>query len=285
MKLSKSLATKLLQLAKGEKIPASKLNHPLIAELLGEGIIVDSRSGRLKSVLYISRTESLDAFLFNRFSIADLEIYIDTLNRVDLSRALMVQSAADSKVKIIRTFKGFLINSYEPITAILNQQQITIQPPQGTFQFIHDFEHFIPQPDVTIISVENAENFSLIGKQQYLFRGLKTLFVSRYPQNQSKDLVKWLSGIQNPHLHFGDYDFAGINIYLQEYKRHLGARTRFFIPPDLEGLINKYGNKKIYDNQKANFALETIEEPEILQIITLLHKYKRGLEQEALIWL
>ena len=285
MKLSKSLASKLLQLAKGEKIPASKLNHPLIAELLGEGIIIDSRSGRLKSVLYISCTESLDAFLFNRFSITDLEIYIDTLNRVDLSRALMVQSAADSKVKTIRTFKGFLINSYEPITATLNQQQITIQPPHGTFQFILDFEHFIPQPDVTIISVENAENFSLIGKQQYLFKGLKTLFVSRYPQNQSKDLVKWLSGIQNSHLHFGDYDFAGINIYLQEYKRHLGTRTRFFIPPDLEGLINKYGNKKIYDNQKFNFALETIEEPEILQVITLLHKYKRGLEQEALIWL
>ncbi len=285
MKLSKSLAAKLLQLAKGEKIPASKLKHPLIAELLAEGIIVDSRSGRLKSILYISRRNSLDAFLFNRFSIIDLEIYIDTINREDLSRALMVQSAADSKVKKIRTFKGFLINSYEPITATLNQQQITILPPQGTFQFIHDFERFIPQPDVTIVSVENAENFSLIGRQKYLFKGLKTLFVSRYPQNQSKDLVKWLSGIQNPHLHFGDYDFAGINIYLQEYKRHLGIRSRFFMPPDLEDLIARFGNRKIYDNQKANFASETIEEPEILQIIALLHKYKKGLEQEALIWL
>lgn len=285
MKLSKSLAAKLLQLARGEKIPASKLKYPLIAELLAEGIIVDSRSGRLKSVLYISHKELLDAFLINRYAITNLEIYIETLNRDDLSRALMVQSAANSKVKKIRTFKGFLINSYEPITATLNQQQITIQPPQGTFQFIHDFERFIPQPDVTIVSVENAENFSLIDKQQYLFKGLKTLFVSRYPQNQSKDLVKWLSGIQNRHLHFGDYDFAGINIYLQEYKRHLGIRTRLFMPPDLEDLITRYGNRKTYDNQKANFALESIQEPEILQIITLLHKYKKGLEQEALILL
>lgn len=138
---------------------------------------------------------------------------------------------------------------------------------------------------MTIVSVENAENFSLISKQQYLFKGHKTLFLSRYPQNQSKDLVKWLSGIQNPHLHFGDYDFAGINIYLQEYKRHLGTRTRFFMSPDLEDLIARHGNRKIYDSQKANFTFEAIEEPEILQIIALLHKYKKGLEQEALIWL
>lgn len=94
-----------------------------------------------------------------------------------------------------------------------------------------------------------------------------------------------LSGIQNPHLHFGDYDFAGINIYLQEYKRPLGLRTRFFIPSDLKDFIARFGNRKIYDNQKANFTSETIEEPEILQIISLLHKYKKGMEQEALIGL
>ncbi len=44
---------------------------------------------------------------------------------------------------------------------------------QGTLQFIHDFERFILQPDVTIVSVENAENFSLIGMKQHLFKGLK----------------------------------------------------------------------------------------------------------------
>lgn len=283
MTLSKSLAAKLLQLAKGDKIPASKLNYPLIAELLIEGIVADSRLGRSKSVLYIASPQALNAFLFNRFSIPDLEIYIDTLNAADLSRALMVQAAADSKVKTVRTFKGFLINSYGPIKASLNQQQITIHPPRGTFQFIHDFESFVPDKDVTIIGVENSENFSQIHKQQYLFKDFHPLFVSRYPQNQSKDLIKWLQHIPNHYLHFGDFDFAGIDIYLNEYKRHLGARSTFFVPEDVGPLFAKLGSKKLYDIQRINYNTHDIEETAILQLIELMHKYKKGLEQEALI--
>lgn len=267
----------------GERVPASKLKHPLIAELIAEGVIIDLRSGRSKSLLSIPLPAHLDAFLFNRFAIANLKDYIDVLNQEELSRAILVQHTSDSKTKNVRVFKGFLVNCYQPIQAEIRGKPIVIHPAAGMFQFIYDFENFIPQQDVTIISVENAENFSQIDKQQYLFKDLKTLYVSRYPQNKSKDLIKWLTGIPNAHLHFGDYDFAGIHIYLQEYKRYLGDRSRFFIPPDLEDLIARHGNRKIYDNQKANFQLESIEEPEILQLISLLHQYKKGLEQEVLI--
>ena len=48
----------------------------------------------------------------------------------------------------------------------------------------------------------------------------KILFVCRYPQ--SNDLIKWLQSIPNRYLHFGDLDFAGINIYLNEFKKYLG---------------------------------------------------------------
>lgn len=284
MKLSKALAVKLLQLAKGERIPASMLKYPLVAELLTEGIIADSRSGRAKSVLYVSRVQQLSAFLLNRFSIADLEVYIDTLNRDDLSRALLVQSAADSKVKKVRTFKGFLVNSYMPVGAVLNEAPLLIHPPQGTFQFIHDFESFLPDAHITVIGVENAENFSQIHRQQYLFAGLHPLFVSRYPQGQSKDLIKWLQTIPNPYVHFGDFDFAGVAIYLQEYKRYLGKRASFFIPQDLKALLSRLGSKKLYDAQLMKFKLQDIDEPEIESLIELIHQYKRGLEQEALIF-
>lgn len=283
MKLSKSLAVKLLQLAKGGRIPASMLNYPLIAELLAEGIIADSRSGRAKSVLHVPRAQHLSAFLLNRFSIHDLEVYIDTLNREDLSRAILVQSAADSKVKKVRTFKGFLVNSYLPVGAVLNGEPMVVHPPKGTFQFIHDFENFVPDADVTIVGIENAESFSQIYRQQHLFGELRTLFVSRYPQGQSKDLIKWLQHIPNPYVHFGDFDFAGVAIYLQEYKRYLGARASFFIPDDLEASLAKLGSKKLYDVQIMKFNIQDIEEPGIVALIELMHKYKRGLEQEALI--
>ena len=283
MKLTKSLGVKLLQLCNGEKIPASKLNYPLVSELLAEGIILDNRSGRSKSVLYTQLPEALNAFLFNRFSILDLKNYIESLDSVDLSRAVLVQYASDSKVKKIRTFKGFIVNSYQPIPAKLDKTIIVIDPPLGTFQFIHNYEHFIPDPQVTIVGIENSENFSQISKQQYLFNGIQPLFVSRYPQSQNRDLIKWMQKIPNSYIHFGDFDFAGICIYLNEYKKHLGKRATFFIPQGIETLLAKCGSKRLYDVQKATFKVDQIEEEGLLKIIQLLHKYKKGLEQEALI--
>jgi hypothetical protein len=283
MKLSKALAARLLQLCWGEKLPASKLKHPLVAELLAEGIICDSRSGRSKSALYLPRPEPLQAYLLNRFSIADLEAYIQALQAEELSRSLLVQAAADSKAKKVRAFKGFLVNSYGPVAATLDNENLILNPAAGTFQFIHAYERFVPHPDVTVVGVENSENFSQIQKQRYLFKDMHPLFVSRYPQNQGKDLIRWLQAIPNPYLHFGDFDFAGIGIYLHEYKRYLGSRATWFVPAGVEAMLVRWGNKKLYDVQKINFDQRQIEEAGMLEMISLMHQYKRGLEQEALI--
>jgi hypothetical protein len=106
--------------------------------------------------------------------------------------------------------------------------------------------------------------------------------VSRYPQNQSKDLIKWLQSIQNHYLHFGDFDFAGIGIYMNEFKKHLKERTTFFVPENIDQLIDNYGNKKRYDEQKVNFNVKTISEDKLLKLINTIHKYRKGLDQEVL---
>lgn len=281
--LSKAIVAKLLQLTKGEKLPASKLKYPLVTELLEEGILADSRTGRSKSALYLPQPESLKAFLFNRFSINDLEVYLETLQAEEVSRAQLVQVSANSKAKRVRTFEGFLVNCYEPIRARLHGNEIVINPPAGMSQFIHAFEQFEPHPGVTIVGVENAENFSRIENQRYLFKGLHPLFVSRYPQNQSKDMIRWLQAIPNPYIHFGDFDFAGIGIYLHEYKRYLGPRATWFVPADLEAALLEWGSKDLYDKQKINFDHSLIQEAAVLETIELLHHYKKGLEQEAFI--
>jgi len=41
------------------------------------------------------------------------------------------------------------------------------------FQFIYDFENFVIDKDITIIGVENAENFRYIEKQKDLFQNAK----------------------------------------------------------------------------------------------------------------
>ena len=212
-----------------------------------------------------------------------MEKYIETLKLTDFKRTDLTEVSSNSKLKKVRTFKGFLVNSYWPIQARINGNSIFINPEVGTFTFISDFESFEIPDDITIVGIENPENFRYIEKQKYLFENIKPLFICRYPQNQHKDLIKWLQTIPNPYLHFGDLDFAGIGIYLNEFKKHLGNRATFFIPSNAEELLERYGNRELYDNQKRNFSMEEIEEIKLNQLITMIHEYKRGLEQEVFI--
>ena len=124
---------------------------------------------------------------------------------------------------------------------------------------------------------------SHIYKQKYLFNNQKMLFVSRYPQNQSKDIIKWLKSIPNNYLHFGDFDFAGIGIYINEFKKYLGDRANFFLPDNVNSLIKNSGSKKRYDEQKISFDINKIKEENVLTLIASIHKYKKGLDQEIFI--
>jgi hypothetical protein len=281
MKVPIHIAEKLLLLMQGESIPSSLAKHSLIDDLVLEGII--ERKGRIKKSLLLSDKKALQTFLQNIFSINDLQQYIEVSKKEDVTRSELVAISSDSKLRSVRTFKGFMVNCYFPIEATLDSKQFILNPVDGTFQFIYDFEKFILPPDITIVGIENPSNFRHIGKQKYLFNDIKPLFVSRYPQNQSKDLIKWLQSIPNKYLHFGDFDFAGIGIYLNEFKKHLGDKTIFFTPKNIDNLIADFGNKKRYDEQKINFEEKSIREENILLLINTIHKCRKGLDQEILI--
>jgi hypothetical protein len=280
-KIPLHIAEKLLILQQGETISASSAKHAVIDEFVDENIV--QRTGRVQKRLSVPNNDRLKVYLQNKCGINDLEKYIETLKRTDLKRSDLTEVSSNSKLKKVRTFKGFLVNSYLPIQAVINGNSILINPEVGTFTFISDFESFEIPDDITIVGIENPENFRSIEKQKYLFKNIKPLFVSRYPQNQSKDLIKWLLTIPNSYLHFGDLDFAGIGIYLNEFKKYLGKRATFFIPSNTQELLERYGNRKLYDNQKSNFSIEEIDEIKLNQLITMIHEYKRGLEQEVFI--
>jgi hypothetical protein len=281
MKVPVHIAEKLLQLSQGESIPSSLAKHSLIDDLVLEGII--ERKGRIQKSLLLSDNKALHTYLQNNCSINDLQHYIQVSKKEEVTRSELVAATSNSKHTGIRSFKGFLVNCYSPVQATLNGKQITVNPVDGTFQFIYDFENFIVSPDITIVGIENPSNFRHIDKQKYLFNNINPLFVSRYPQNQSKDLIKWLQSIPNNYLHFGDFDFAGIGIYLNEFKKHLADRTTFFVPENIDKLIADFGNKKRYDEQKINFDVKSIREKKLLQLIDTIHKYRKGLDQEILI--
>jgi len=280
-KLTLKTAKILLKLESGEILPVSSVKSKLIEELVDENIIL--KSGKHKKTLKLISKEQLRVYLSNQLQINNLDEYILNLENTDTNRADFVKVATNSKISKQRVFKGFLVNSYSPINAILNNQMFEIHPIDGSFIFIYDFENFIINPYITIIGVENSENFRQIQKQKYLFNGIKPLFISRYPQNQNKDFIKWIKSVPNKYLHFGDFDFAGIGIYLNEYKKHLKERAEFFIPDNIEENIVKYGNRERFDKQKINFDISDIKEKKLQDLIQIIEKEKKGLDQEFFI--
>ena len=183
--------------------------------------------------------------------------------------------------------KRFLVNSYQPIPAMLNGESMVILPPDGSFVFISDYQSFSVPEDIIIVGVENAENFRYVKRQQSFFelnfpQDSRLLFVSRYPQQQHGDLVDWLESISNRYVHFGDLDLAGIAIYQNEYYRYLGERSSFLIPDDYEERIAK-GKRERYDDQLQQYSKMKIEDSRVEQLVSCIHRYHRGYDQEGYI--
>ena len=210
---------------------------------------------------------------------------IDNFN----SRSSMASETGNSKLVTIRSCPGFPVNTYESIECRLNNEPFTINPQEGCFLFVSDWRTFTIPEDVTIIGIENMENFRKVRQQRLFFdeylhkHGLsqRILFVSRYPQ--STDLREWLVTIPNPYIHFGDFDLAGIHIFLSEFQKHLGIeRTSFLIPEDISSRL-RYGSTRRYNEQYARYKDIKSDRIEIQQLIDLIHHERKGYDQEGYI--
>lgn len=267
----------------GEQVAGSKLNSKLRDELLAEGMLLVTSRGSSKS--YRARNaEALKRFLIDR----DESYRILEADASD-SRASMAAETGNSKLVMVRSCPGFPVNSYEPIECFLDGNPFVVNPQEGIFLFVSDWEKFTIPDDVVVIGIENMENFRMIRKQRTFFEKYlhdhdlsdKVLFVSRYPQ--STDLRKWLYTIPNHYLHFGDFDLAGINIFLFEFQQYLGKeRSSYLIPDDIESRL-KSGSRKRYDEQCNRFKDIKSDILELQQLIDLIHHKRKAYDQEGYI--
>lgn len=163
-------------------------------------------------------------------------------------------------------------------------QEFIIHPLEGSFIFVSDWQSFLVPTDVIVVGIENMENFRKIRQQYELFSSIfpnkRLLFVSRYPQ--STDLRSWLETIPNQYTHFGDFDLAGIHIFLSEFHKYLGNRASFLIPSDIEiRLMN--GSFERYNVQYLKFKNLSTDIPSLQQLIDLINRFHRGYDQEGYI--
>ena len=277
------ISASLRALLSGERVAGSRLNSSLLGELLAEGLLLVDSHGSKKA--YRAR----DVEALKRFLIDKNESYRVLEVGTPDTRASMATETGNSKLLMVRSCPGFPVNSYEPIDCFLNDKPFVINPQEGSFMYIADWEKFTIPKDVTVIGIENMENFRMIRHQKQFFddylrtHGLtsRVLFVSRYPQ--SIDLRRWLTTIPNHYLHFGDFDLAGIHIYQSEFRQYLGySRSSFLIPDDIEFRV-KTGSSKRFDEQCERYRGISSENQELQELINLIRQYRKGYDQEGYI--
>ena len=294
--ITTALLNKLIVLVNDGELPASDCKGTVFAELLKEGLLISIPKGR-GSFCKAPNGNALRAYLATRHdAFKDLEKSEEMYRRLSWAEssirplALRKEQAAttgNSKIRITRSCKGFLVNCYEPIPVSLNGKHFDLNPPDGSYVFIADYENFFIPENVIVVGVENMENFHYIERQKTLFKQIvpfvkpqPLLFVARYPQ--SGDLIRWLCGNENYYVHFGDLDLAGVNIYLTEFYAKLDDRSAFFIPQDAEKRIAN-GSRERYDDQILKFENMKVSDSRVLPLVNLIKKHHKCYDQEGFI--
>ena len=272
------ISASIQALISGEQVASSKLSSKLLDELMAEGLLSVVTHGSRKS--YRARdVEALKRYLIDKdesYRMLEVSSFV--------SRASLAAETGNSKLMTVRSCPGFPVNSYEPISCSLCDKDFVVNPHEGSFVFIDNWQQFSIPQDIVVVGIENMENFRRIRQQRKLFESLlgnkQLLFASRYPQ--STDLRNWLLTIPNKYVHFGDFDLAGIHIFLTEFHKHLGDRSTYLIPSDIEQRLVK-GSLSRYNEQYDKYHTLQCDIPSLQSLIDMINKHRRGYDQEGYI--
>lgn len=285
MKLTTSLIGKLRKLTQGEAIAYSSISRTLSKSLESEGLLTTEYHGTKRRLRAPNPKALMAALQEYNEALRDLDIAAEIVDGVD-SRAMQATLSGNSKTRAVRSCPGFLVNTYGNVECMLGGRNFSIHPPEGSAVYISDWKSFIPPTSALIVGVENMENFLTICKQKKLIESFLmsnetgVIFVARYAF--SSDLAEWLHLISNRYLHFGDFDLAGIEIFLTQFKPYVRERGSFLIPPDIEERISN-GSRQRYDGQYAKYSHLTTQDPALNRLIALIHRYRRTYDQEGYI--
>lgn len=276
-------------LRQGETVPFSRFPVDWAEEMLLEGGVASIVRGSQKSLKVVSRA-AFDVYLRSKGLPPDkLEETAAVLSGAS-SRSEQVRLLGDSKAVMVRSCPGFPVNVIGPLSVRLGERKILLCPCPGSFLYISDFPAFRIPSDAIVVGVENMENFRLPELQTAVWEEIQEqygeggvpplLLVSRYPQ--SRDLATWLQGIPNKYVHFGDFDLAGVHIYLTEFYARLGERAAFFVPDDIEKRLSN-GSRERYDVQFERFGNMKVSDARVQRLVGLIHRHHRGYDQEGYI--
>ncbi|MCK5132877.1 MAG: hypothetical protein KAR40_12070 [Candidatus Sabulitectum sp.] len=261
-------------------IPSSSLrgkNRDTLKPLFTSGIL-DEISRGSGSVVIVASREHFDKYIKQEYPSG-----LDFETNDCLPRASGVQSARNSKKTSQRDCEPVLLRGFNEAvlqspTGILPVADLTKS--HGIASFLNDGQKGFSYSG-KIATVENLEFFTH-------FERIKSdeMLVIYTGGRISRLLLSWLSSQEMSDcsiVHYGDYDPVGLDEYLR-IKEQCPGRTSLFIPENLEVLFKKYGNTELIRKSTSVLGrLRVSNDHDVRLVISLVHKYNCGLEQEILL--
>jgi len=259
-------AKSLLKLKKEGEVPYSSFSKKMIKDLYNDDLIIIKQLNR--SQKKIIKKESFD----KRYSEDYLIDFIDAKSNLDLMKL-----NEDTKAKKIENF-NFIINGKCLIK--LNENIVQLPISSGVYLTVDYFP--IIEDNVTIIIVENLKNMKYIN--YHFIKSENIIYIYRSNTKIKEFLEKY---DKNKIYYFGDFDLAGLKIYLSEFYL-INKNIEFIIPENIFSLISKFGNEKLFYKQriyidffKKEIYLDFLKNNiKFKELINFIIKEKKVLEQE-----
>ena len=281
-RFTQAFARKLLSLYRKD-LPQGRFksqNDQKILQILEQEKIISTHKRGKTFYLHLEDPQALEDFIRENYNITDLEKFAKEKATTRSESALYTGFSKNITEPIVN---GFYLRALNPIVLLINSKSLDLSLLENSALYVNDFHNLHLDSDVLIVGIENFETFMRIENYKP-FNQMNAVFLWR---GNSKKAVEWINNLDNDYLHFGDFDLAGIAIYLTEFRTKIQGHRNisFYVPDNIEVLISKFGNKELYLKQLNDSRLNNIdlaEYPEVYRVYLSILKYRKVLEQEIL---
>ena len=255
----------------------------LLEELIGCNCVYVS--GKPQQI-YLNDEEALFGVIksngYKVNSIEDLDYFIE--EKEPKSRDEIADNYSHTKRVESKSFNGLMISVFDKLEVIYNEKKQYFYPLEGSGLFLHYSSKLQLDDDVIVVGVENPQVVWNIDKYKHLFNKKKRYLFLCISEYKTTYQYAWLESFSGEYIHFGDFDLAGINIYLNTIvpKLKKAKSHSFLIPDNIYEIIKEKNYMVDYSNQTRYLNVTSKEDKDLQKLIEFIKNNKITLEQEKL---
>ncbi len=284
MKITPKQFEKIKELIQVGFIKKSDISsNKLINELINCNAITKTK----KPVnLLVNNETAIYGFLrrcgYKVFNFDDLEYFInedsEPKDRIEIASKNNSTKDRDSK-----SFNGLMVSVFQDMEILLNNKSFILKAENGVGTFLHYTNKITIASDVIVVGVENPQIIWNIKKFRHLFDEKKKYIFISMSEYKTNYQYRWLQELRNEYIHLGDFDLAGISIYLNTILPRLKNCTKstFLIPDSIYDYIKKIDYKKDFENQLQYIDIKS-KDKDLQKLIDFIKNSKITLESEQL---